>query len=167
MPDHAPVELDCEQGIHALGGGLYRLELRSLPGDTVVVTFPTLEPGFFASPACVTAGVALSGDSTYLADSAVADTVAVLRVESSDQALTGSLEGIFADYVADNGTGQPGPVFVTPRVQLTRIPITRRELSCDCGPARSYDDRCELPTCDTGSCYFASCPAGAAVCVAP
>lgn len=55
-----PIELDCAQGIRALGGGLYRLVLTSARGDQFTLTLPTIQSGRLASPACATASFALS-----------------------------------------------------------------------------------------------------------
>ena len=65
----------------------------SAEGDFVVVTFASVEPGFYAVNGCVAANVALSHDGTYVADpAAVPDTVAVLRLEGDADHLSGTLQ---------------------------------------------------------------------------
>jgi hypothetical protein len=153
-------ELDCEQGVHALGGGLYRLELTSAEGDDFVLTFPSLEPGFSASPACVTSSIALSDGFTYIADQlASPDTVATLNLDQQGAELSGTVAGIF-----DGTIGSATPSYAFPIVHLRWVPVTRARLDCDCGAPLSYEDHCELPTCDLGQCTFVSCPGTAAVC---
>ena len=168
MTDQAPTELVCAEGIQAIGGGLYRLKLRSADGDEVIITLPSLESGFFAASECASASLSLSHGGTYFADPpAVDETVAVLRLQRDGDELNGTLEGIFADYVADNGS--PGSVFLTPTVRFAHVAITRPELECDCADAMdgSNGDRCQIPTCDTGQCYLVTCEATAAVCAMP
>jgi hypothetical protein len=133
-------------------------------GDSVAITFASLEAGFFAVNGCVSASVTLDGSTTYLADPMLQnDTVAVLRLERNGDELSGSLQGIFSRYADDRN----GFVLITLTVRLSRVAISRTEFACDCGKTFVSGDLCQVPTCGDGSCHFVTCDPVAPICTAP
>mgnify|MGYP001606433029 CR=1 FL=1 len=162
IPSMLPIQLECVQGIRAIGSGFYRLEFANASGHSVALTLSSLAPGFSSTSMCTSAVVQL-GDTLYIADNPLLpETTATLQLERSGDEFSGTIQGIFQGPSDATSTM---PQFLFPTVRFAHVLITRPDFDCDCGEIEPKGPYCTVPTCDTG-CARARCDAGTTVCAA-
>lgn len=163
-------ELDCGSGMQAIRAGLFRVSLSSSLGDSVAITLPAAETGFYGTLDCANAVIAVSelgrvysGDQLKFPDAVVA-----AHVEAAADSISINIEGEFCDGRLTYPNDPAGPYCVSARLKDIRAPLIRAEPDCGaCGPSRRLDDRCEFSTCAGNSCVREYCPSQATLCRFP